>query len=225
MELPAVHLSVDDLERIEKLMKENTDNGRIELILSFPGGVEQKLSSVDQINSSFLTNLDGSISYSLSVVGEEGKCTVAGESVGTESHMLYGVGDPDWKVQIRNEVREYINSIQTTRSYLRGQLRGVGADGVTMLATLFIGWAISSITPQPIIHYFPTLLDAFVFFIGAFGLLIVRYRNWVHPYIRVGYQRAHPTKRRASILCIVAFVSTLVLLMLRLMVEPGPFLR
>jgi hypothetical protein len=37
-ELPAVHLSVDELEKVEDLLRENTTKCEIEIVLSLPGG-------------------------------------------------------------------------------------------------------------------------------------------------------------------------------------------
>lgn len=225
MKLPAVHLSVDDLEQIETLLRKNTTKSEIELVLSLPGGAEQKLHSVDQLNDSFLTNINGSGSYSLSVTGKEGRCTIAGESTNTESHVLYCMGDSDWRGKIQSEIKSYFDSAQTKKSWFRGQLAGARATGVAVSAAVFVGWAASSISPQALVHYFPTLSDAFLFFIGTFGLLIVRYRNWVHPYIWIRHGRHHPTRSRVGMLAIAATLVTFVVLVFRWSAGPGPFLR
>ena len=223
-ELPAVHLSVDELEMIEDLLKENTTKCDIEIVLSLPGGIDQTFHSVGQLNSSVLADIGGSNSYSLSVTGEEGRCAIAGESIETESHMLYCVGDSDWRDKIKYGVVEYLNSVQTTKSRLRGQITGIRATGVAVLAALFVGWAVAAVAPQSVVHYNPTFSDGFVFSLGIFGLLIVRFRNWVHPYIWIGQDRSFPTKQRIKKLGIGTILLTFAILTFRWLLEPGPFL-
>lgn len=224
-ELPAVHLSIDELKEIEELLRENTTNCKTEIILSLPGGVERKYHSVSQIDSTVLADVGGSNSYSLSIVGEEGRCMIAGESTGIASHMLYCAGPPDWRDKIQYSVMEYLNSVQTIKDHLRSRLTGKSATTVAVLASLFVGWAVAAVAPQSVIHYFPKLLDAIIFTLGIFGLLIIRFRNWVHPYILIGHGSSYPTKRRIELLAAYAVLITFCILVFRWLIEPGPFLR
>jgi len=224
-ELPAVHLSIDQLEAVESLLRENTTKCEMEIVLSLPGGVDQKFHSVEQIDSSVLADAAGSNSYTLTVTGEEGRCTIAGESTGTESHMLYCIGEADWRDKIKRETKEYFNSVQTAESRLRGKIAGVRATGAAVLAALFVGWAATAVAPQSVVNYYPTLLDAIVFSIGVFGLLIVRFRNWVHPYIWIEHDRSFSTKLRIGALGIATILITFAILTVRYLIEPGPFLR
>ena len=224
-ELPAVHLSVDELEKVEDLLRENTTKCEIEIVLSLPGGVDQTFHSVGQINTSVLADVAGPNSYSLSATGKEGQCTIAGEGIETESHMLYCVGDSDWRDKIKHGVVEQLNSVQTTKSRLRGQITGIRATGVAVLAALFVGWAVAAVAPQSVVHYKPTFSDAFIFSLGIFGLLIVRFRNWAHPYIWIGHDRSFPTKQRIEKLGLGAILLTFAVLTFRWLLEPGPFLR
>jgi hypothetical protein len=223
--LPAVHLSVDDLEKIEELLREKMTNCETEIVLSFPGGIERQFDSIDQISRDVLTDIGGLNSYTLSVTGVESYCLIAGESTGTESHRLYCRGDPGWIEEIQRELVDYLCSIQTKESRLREWLTGIRAGGVTVLAALFVGWAVAAIAPQSISHYFPKLSDAIIFSIGVFGLFVVRFRNWLHPYIWIGYNRSHPTKKRAVKLGAASILLTATVLMSRYLMGPGPFLR
>lgn len=223
--LPAVHLWIQDLETVEKLLRENTTNCRTAITLSLSGGVEKEYHSLTEINVTTLDNIGGSNSYVLSASGEEGECTIAGESDGTESHVLYCEGDPDWESVILSEIPEYIESIQTDKSRLRDQLVGQKVAVLATLAALFAGWALPSIAPQPLVHYYPTLSDGFVFSLGLFGLSVLRFRNWIHPYVRVGSNHSYPTERRILSIVISVVVFTSTVLLLRFLLESGPLLN
>lgn len=224
-QLPAVHLSIQDLKNIEKLLREKTTNCQTTFNLSLSGGVEKEYHSLNEINTTTLDNIGGSNSYVLSAIGEEGECTIAGESDGTESHVLYCDGDPDWVKMILSEIPEYLKSIQTAKSHLRDQLVGEKVAVLATLAALFAGWALPSIAPQPVVHYFPTLSDGFIFAIGLFGLSVLRFRNWIHPYVRISSSQSHPTERRLTsmIFCVLAF--TVFVLLVRYLLGPGPLLN
>lgn len=223
--LPAVHLSVADLGDVESLLEDKTTDCSSEVILSFPGGTERQYNSVDEVDSEMLDKLDGTTSYSLVVNGEEGKCTITGESRGSESHMLYCEGDKSWANEVQLEIKKHLHSVQTTESRFREQLTGSKVTALAIFAALFVGWALPSIAPQPIVHYFPTPLDAFFFAVGIFGLSILRFRNWIHPYVWVGSSQTHPTKRRILHLVWWVFVMTTAILAVRWLTEPGVLLQ
>lgn len=223
--LPAVHLSVADLEDLESLLEDRITDSSSEVILCFPGGMERRYSSVDEVDGEMLDELDGVTSYALVVHGGEGKCTITGESRGSESHMLYCEGNKSWTNDVQIEINKHLHSIQTTESRLRGQLTRLKVTALAIFAALFVGWALPSIAPQALVHYFPTLLDASIFVVGIFGLLILRFRNWVHPYVWVGSCQTHPTKPRILYLVGGAIVVTAVILIMRHLTGPGPLLR
>ena len=223
--LPAVHLSVDELEKIERLLRENTTDCEIEIVLSLPGGVDQRFNSASQIETDLLADIAGSDSYSISVDGKEGQCTIAGESSGTESHMMYCRGNDDWYSEVRNRVKSYVRSNQTAWSQLRSELTGGKATAAAVIGAFFVGWALTVVAPQSIVHYFPTPVDALIFSVGTFGLLIVRFRNWVHPYVQISHKESHPSKRRIAKIGLTTLAITLFIVILRGLVGPGPFIR
>ena len=144
-QLPAVHLSLDELEGLEELLRENTSNCEIEIVLTLPGGVEERFESVDHIDTTVFANVTGSDAYTLSVIGDEGRCTIGGESTKSESHMIYCTGDPDWRDTIQCRVKQYLYSVQSIGSWLREPLAGKRATAVAVFGALFVGWAIADI--------------------------------------------------------------------------------
>ena len=224
-ELPAVHLSLDELRGLEELLRENTSNCEIEIVLSLRGGVEKRFNSVDQIDTTVFANISGSDAYTLSVAGDEGRCTIGGESTKSESHMIYSTGEPDWRNTIEYRVKQYLYSVQSKESWLREPLAGKRATVVAVLGALFVGWAIADIAPQSIVHYYPTIGDVLTFALGVFVLLLVRFRNWVHPYVLIEYNQPHPTKERMANLAMYVVFIAISILMLRWWMGPGPLLR
>ena len=225
VQLPAVHLSLDELEGLEELLRENTSNCEVEIVLTLPGGVEERFESVNHIDTTVFANVAGSDAYTLSVIGDEGKCTIGGESTKSESHMIYCTGDSDWRDTIQCRVKEYLYSVQSIGSWLREPLAGKRATAVAVFGALFVGWAIADIAPQSIVHYYPTIGDVVTFALGIFVLLLVRFRNWAHPYVLIEYNQSHPTKERMRDLGVYVVLITTSTLILRWWMGPGPLLR
>jgi hypothetical protein len=138
---------------------------------------------------------------------------------------MYCRGEDTWKNQIQLDVMEFLESVQTDKSELRSILSGGRSTVAAVVAAFFVGWALTAVAPQSVVHYYPNITDAVIFTLGSFGLMVVRFRNWIHPLVKISDVRSHPTNYRLDKLAVTAVLLTIIIMLVRCVLEGGPFIR
>ena len=218
-DLPPAQITVDQINKIIQLLSKEGEIDDFQITLEY-GGVKKTYNSVGEFENRDISYSEKVNSYSLNIGNSKSYLLFAGSDLPEENHGVIIEAPSERHHQLKTTIESIFRERKTLENivqHVRDRLKGVRATAISLIMAIYLGFIIVPLLPGDVIHTTPALPDLMKFIIGTFALLCVRFRDWIYPFVGVGWRS--DVRQRLFLLFLVALGTTVFLLIAKFLLE------